>query len=71
MLFQTEGRAYAKACIWDYDGTFRNFQGFSLTGAGEGVLNEWQEMGLKKQAESHGESLVPSQGNWTLSRTFG
>lgn len=34
----------------DHDGMFRNFQGFSLTGTGKGLLSVWQVMGLKKHS---------------------
>lgn len=47
----------------DHNGMFENFRGFSLTCAGEGVLNEWQEMCLRKQRESSGGSCVPNPGS--------
>lgn len=39
---------------WDHNGMFWNIKGVGLTGVQEGVLSEWQEMDLRKQAELHG-----------------
>lgn len=47
----------------DRNGMFENFKGFSLTGAGEGVSNEWQKMCLRKRTESSGGSFVPNPGS--------
>lgn len=47
----------------DHNSMFENSKGFSSNAAGEGVLNEWQEMYLRKQTESSGGSHVPSSGS--------
>lgn len=57
--------------VWDHNGMFWNIKGVGLTGVQEGVLSEWQEMDLRKQAELHGGSHVPSQGSCTLASTLG